>query len=163
MNCGRSRARCVSPCQAGASEAGCTRSLGLVVARSEGATIRLHGTSTMAWIVTKRSRISLTTDQLSCFNAGTEAVLSWWFRCNIMHPKLDNDGPCQEASLVPRVGLICAPDGLDEESALDFHIKVISADQVSFFARRVFVNVRWFLKCVNSAQCALCFILCTRC
>jgi hypothetical protein len=32
--------------------------------------------------------------------------------------------PCREASLIPRVGLICPPDGLDEESALDFCIKV---------------------------------------
>ena len=61
-----------------------------------------------------------------------------------MHSRLDNDGSCREASLIPRlrVGLIGPPDGLDEESALDFRIKVTFADQVSCFARRVIVGCR---------------------
>ena len=85
----------------------------------------------------KKVSISLMTDQLARFNAGTEAVLYHDPGVTLCIQRLTMMDPCRKARLIPRVGLICPPDGLDEESALDFPIKVTFADQVSFFSGQI--------------------------
>ena len=84
----------------------------------QGQNARLHGTSTIAWIVTKRSRISLTADRLIRYNAGTEPVLYSGKTLFI-----------QDLSWL----------GLDDEYSLKFHIESAFSDQAFLLAERVFV------------------------